>query len=633
MMRSVYFIASVLALLLAMPGISSAACASTFAVCSSGFTDWLPIILTAAVTVISLTVLYYFAGIALNNSRIRASAQIEIQQALGTILLIVIILGIMYMIGSGTGLAYQSLLSGGPNSVTNGLDNLCTKVLPNSQVGFLNPTATSAHYPGYSGPAPYPTGPYPDLPQETNAVCQIITGGSGLDPATQNLDYGLAATYVITANLTNQSIEELNALYNFDSFTFFLRGIQSYASICEPVTCFLPFTARYQESTLYYKLFNGYVLHRTVMPSVITQANISIYLFVSEMILIIILLLTWPYLLAAGILLRLFTVTRRAGGFIIAAVITGTILYPTLFMFQYAGLSNLAPLGSTAAPAPGQIQALGASSIPASVSLCGVSINTPVISTYTTPQPGEPAITTEYELFCYTPSEELPINAIYYNLQPSCNTGQNPPAGAGCATSAANNNCGIDFPGWKSTSGIICACAAGTSTMTTTSPTTQVPTCYVQKDLSFYTFPSEADVIRLHTCYPPDYANNEYYSNTGTGPSGMMAIEVGVINALDKRSPLTVLLTLSTVFSQLTGASVPASGLSPIGDLGAVPCNSIAPQNLLAALEATINLYGIISVVGFILPIINVLMLISATFGLSQLLGGETNIIGLSRFI
>lgn len=633
MIRNIYITIAVLVLIL-MPAVEAAPapCKSTFAVCSSGFTNWLPILISAAAVIISLTVLYYFAGVILNNSRIKASALNEIQQALGTILLIVIIIGVMDLIGSGTGLAYQSLLSGGPSSVSSGISNICTNILPNSQVGFLNPTVTSANYPQ----------PYPNLPEATNAVCKIVTGtptgsASGLDPTTVNLDYGLAATYIITANLTNQSIEELNALYNFESLTFFLRGVISYASICEPVWCAIPLVPRIQESTLSYRLYNGYVIHRTIMPTVITQANMSIYLFMSELMIIIILLLTWPYLLAAGILLRVFTVTRRAGGLLIAGVIVGTIIYPTLFLFQYAALNNLAPLGSTGAPAPGQAVALGASSIPA-VSLCGVAMTTPVISTETYPAgslPGTPdPFTTQYELYCYTSSNELQINNIYKGVRPLCDTTQTPPVGPGCATAAANSNCGLDFPGWTGSSDIICACSPPVSIFTSVSdpPMTQVPTCYVKKDLSFYTFPSEADVVRLYECYAPDYANNKYYADSGTGPSGMIAIEASLINAINVQSPLKVLLTLSTVLSQIAGITTP-QGISPIsGETGSL-CDRVAPDNLISVLIATINLYGIISVVRFVLPIINVLMLISAVFGLSSLLGGETTILGLSRFI
>jgi hypothetical protein len=572
---------------------------------STGFvTDWLPIIAIAIMAAISLIAVYYFIGVLLNNTRIKGTAISEMQQVLGTILLVVIILGVMSLIGAGTSLSYKGGIGTGEAAQ---ISSICNNILVNSQEGFLNSAATSANFPS----------PYPNLPQPTNAVCQIVNGHGSVDPVTSNIDYGLAASYVVIANLTNQSIVELNGLYNIDSLIFFLRQVITYADICDPVTCIIAPLPREGETVVYYKLYSGYVFQRTILPTMDTQANLSIYLFMTQLILILTLLITWPYLLAAGIMLRVFAITRRAGGLIIAAVIVGTIIYPMLFLFQYTALQNLVPPGAPLAPHNASaLQALGATGQIPYVPLCGISMNTPTLSGYTRGYGGNPDATS-FQLWCYTSAPKLKTSYIYQNTQPS---------GAPATLSA----CGVRNPSF--------APPASDPQI----PTGVTAPCYVQKDYNFYVFPSTSDVIRLYTCYPPDYGSPQHIANDGTlSPYGIIDIEVRIINSLNIESPITILLTISNLVSNLFPGTTSQSGLStftPFTHISSLlvpnnlPC-SIAPQNMIAALTQLINLYGMISVVGFILPVINILTLLSATFGLSSLMGGETSIIGLSRFI
>ncbi len=588
-------------ILLSISGIGLAApLASSYQV--GFFQNWLPVLFAAIITALGLTVMYYFIGVMLNNPRIKGTALSELEQVVGTVFLIMIILGIMAIIGGGTTLSYRSALSTGPNPVTGQVSAICNNILVNSQVGFLNSRSTSANFPG-----PYPT----TLPQATTAVCSIVNGGAGLDPVTANLDYGLASTYVIIANLTNQSIDELNGLYNLDNLIFFLRGIQSYADVCAPVTCIIAPLPREAETIVYYKLYYGYVFQRTIMPIMDTQANLSIYLYMTQLVLIVTLLTTWPYLLAAGILLRTFTITRRAGGLIIAAVIVGTIIYPILFLFQYTALNNLLPPGTIGPIAPGstQTQLIGTAGQIPFVPLCGLNMNTPTLSGYTRGVP-----TTQFQLYCYTSATRLQTSYIFQGTQ----------NGGPTAPPATIQACSVGNAGWFTPPAVRPQFS-----------TADLAPCFVQKPLSFYNFPNAASVIRLYTCYPPDFGTPAHTANDGTNsPEGIIDLEVRTINALNKGSPLTILLGLSNLVSNLVPGSTPQSGLSvisPESDFG-LPCG-IAPVNMYDALTELINLYGMMSVVAFVLPIINILILLSATFGISSLLGGETSIIGLSRFI
>ncbi len=45
------------------------------------------------------------------------------------------------------------------------------------------------------------------------------------------------------------------------------------------------------------------------------------------------------------------------------------------------------------------------------------------------------------------------------------------------------------------------------------------------------------------------------------------------------------------------------------------------------------NIYGITAISAFILPLLNILIVYSGMIGMSSLLGGDTDIIGLSKFL
>ncbi len=587
-----------LTILLLLSAASGLALAATQQLASSysSFQSWLPIIMAGAAAAIMLTVVYYLIGVLLNNARIKGSALSEMQQAIGTVFLVVLIIGIMFIVGSGTSLSYKSALG---STVTNQISAICNNVLVNSQVSFLKSNA-------YSGSQPLPT----------TSVCSIVNGKSGIDAVTSNLDYGLAASYVVTANLTNQSISELNSIYNFDSMIFFLRALKSYVTICETAACVIPLVPRDAEFTISYNLYNGYIFHRAIMPVMTTQSNLAIYLYTTELILMLILLTAWPYLLAAGILLRTFGFTRRAGGLLIAATIVGVLIFPTVFLFQYASLSNLAPPGSPATP--GSLATVGASYVPA-IALCGINMNTQTISDFTQ---NYGAKTTQYQLFCYTSADKLPLSYVYKGTKP------------GTAPASTQSNCAT-YGGTPGNTAI-CACAAGDNGWFSASgsgsgPTTDFAPCYVKKPLSFYVFPDAASVVRLYACYPADYASVAHPAGDGTGSNGIIDIEVRIVNAMNIQNPLKILLALAIPITELTGGTS-VSGVTPLSWTPGLPCG-IAPVNVYAALIGMINIYGIMAVTSFILPIINILMMLSATFGLSSLMGGETTILGLSRFL
>ena len=147
----------------------------------------------------------------------------------------------------------------------------------------------------------------------------------------------------------------------------------------------------------------------------------------------------------------------------------------------------------------------------------------------------------------------------------------------------------------------------------------------MKKDLSFYIFPSAADIINLYSCYPS--GSNKY-------PNILVPTEAEILGSTVADNFVMPFSFLVSLFFTSSANSQSSALLTPFYGYGGGSCMAkVGPRNLSAAYTALINMYGIITVSGFIVPIINLLIMISAMTGLSSMIGGETTIMGLSRFI
>ena len=57
------------------------------------------------------------------------------------------------------------------------------------------------------------------------------------------------------------------------------------------------------------------------------------------------------------------------------------------------------------------------------------------------------------------------------------------------------------------------------------------------------------------------------------------------------------------------------------------------PYNAINAALALINLYGVVFVLGIVLPVINVMIAIAMVQSTARLFGGDTNILGIGKLI
>ncbi len=455
----------------------------------SVFYNWLPVIIVAVFAAVGLTAIYYGLGALLNNQRVKTNAINEFYQVLGTVVVVIIILAIFSVYGS-------AIIADGP--LTTALANICGS----NQLGSAN---TMVNFLSSNSLDTATTGPTSQICADIVAVGQ----GSGI---TSKIDYGLGATYAIIANLTNQEAESLNAVNVFETYASTLNSFLPTESLCWPATCadtnLLPsgyIVYQYRPWSLYDKI-RGMTLY------VGAEALLSFYISIMQLIVIIMLLFAWPYILAAGIILRASFFTRKAGGLLIAIVIVAIILYPLLNLFEYASLSN-----TLSSP-------IGASKIPA------------------------------------------------FTLK-----GQAP-----CSLTSLFTGCGIKNP----------------------APVID----YTDTKLNFYVLPNLEYVLNLDGCWPP--AGNVFLSD---------ALIAGAYSIPGYATFLAI--------KDIIGAFVSSLPSPPI------PWFSCNPGNAIQSIVDLAKFYGMVFVTTVLLPVLNILILLSGVKNISSLLGGDTRILGLGKLV
>ena len=463
----------------------------------SAFYNWLPILALAVLAAVGITALYYGAGALLGNARVKATAIGEFWQVLGTLVVLAIILSMLNFFGNAV---YQT-----DSSLTASVQSICSSTqLGASPINFLKSST--------SGP--------------TMSICGLISGaGSSGSDITTNIDYGLAATYAIIANLTSQQGVNLNALNVFENYYNTLASFSPVESICWPsIECATPVTpaTTYIYANYSYKPFDFYTKIRGGTLLVGNEALIGFYTGILELIGIILLLYAWPYLLAAGLILRASFLTRKAGGLMIAIVLVSLLLFPILNIFEYSSLTCNQQSSTTCNVSP-----IGANAIPAnSVQLYGIN------------------------------------------------------------------------PATQST-----LCATFSQTCSLTGSGTVIS--YNTPNINFYVLPRLDYVLNYYGCWPPQ---------------GSILLADTIVAGAYSLPGVGQLLALRDFIGSFAG-SLPTS---PLG---------CTPENTLNSLMGIANFYGMVFTMGVLIPVLNILMLLSAVRGISSLLGGDTSLLGLSRLL
>ncbi len=516
----------------------------------SAFQSWFPIILIGLVLGILIVAVYYMAGVLLNNPRVKARAVGEFGQVIGTGIIVVAILAVFALVGTGQ-LSISSLLA--PSSISTVCGQLSNQQIngqPNPYAPKLSMLNANSFYKSAGVVTPTPT----------NAICSAVdalaSGTSGADP-TPVIDYGLFSSYVILANLTNQVSFNLDAFYVFSGWIGFLSSFTAITTVCSPITCLIPGVPGTGVSFSYAPLA-GYSSITRIMEPAQYESVLTFYILLLQLLYVTLLLFAWPYFLAAGILLQTTFFTRKIGGLLIALSIAGVLIAPIIYAMEYTAFS-----GQT-------LSVIGAN-------------NLPTMPLYEQPLVGNAIVYGELSGSGYVGGPLTPA--------PGCSAAQPYIWEQVCGFS------GTDVPPCLSTiTGGYCPPPA------ITKPTS---------DWNVFVLPHADQVIRYFNCMPTDLVTNEAEFSAFYLIPGYSAI-IGGVGALVGTVPGTPLL------------------LQPGQPLY---FNGCSPNNAINAALALTNLYGIIFVAGVMLPLINVILALGAALGLWVLLGGDKDIVGISKLV
>lgn len=611
-MRTINASIALLLLLLLAPSVGAQFTLTSY----SELQDWLPIAMLSIALSISVVSLYYLFAVFLNNRRMKARAVGELGQAIGTGIIVLIILAILMFIGGGI---FSQVPAVSPSS----LSTLCTQLLPakfqggqGSEVDFLQTTGT------LNG-----------NPNPTNTICdEVVPLSYGHIPTlTDGIDYGLFANYLILANVTNQLLNNYNSLYLFEGWIGFVQGFTSVTQVCEPTSCALPIGPRESNEKYTYQPLSGFNALLRITQPVEQQGAITFYIFFLQLMLFMLILYLWPWLLAAGIILRASFFTRRVGGLLIALTLSLLLILPTVYIMEYSAFQNVNPalglIGASSSTIPmfpiyqrntitGQTTVYG-SPTPTD----GYVLSNTLSGTYGCPN-------NEYAyVVCPSGPGQTPIPVIGYPYEcltpPLPNSAQMCPGGYAEADFVASENCPRGPAALALSDSYVyegtCGYPGTAEASSTCVPIAQAtPLCPYNADgspigvplnINFFVLPNIGEMLAYETCLPNNLGADEL-----TFAAWYLVPFYGAVTG---------------ILSGFTGF---------VGSLPIVPTNigptlSCTPADAIMSATVLTNIYGITGVTAYILPLLNVIIALSAAIGISGLLGGDTNILGLGKLL
>ena len=479
----------------------------------------MPLVFAALLLDVAIIVVWYYVGVILQNSRVKESAKGEYYQFIGTVILVVLLLWGIVAYSSMATTIFGSTKLMAPSAIS----SLCTNIENTTQLNILSGgSGTPAAIQGGSFLYGYNT----TSGNSVGGLCSMLNSTS----LTNKIDYPLAATGVIIANLTNQTVANLNSTYTVDAFLGFLSSLKPTVTVClstppAALPCFIPgFSSAYIAITATYSPYAGYNMLYSSLSSLGTLLTAATESYIAQIMVIWIILFIWPYLLFGGIVLRSTFFTRKIGGLLIAIALGAIIVFPTVYAIEYLTLGNGMPnIG-----------------VPSSVTA-------------------------------------LPENAIY-GFNDITNIPQNTISGNFLIPSGVSTLLGTNFMAPNTVSG--------------------------NYTLNFFVTPNLKKVAYSNSCWPGTIRNSEFWDGLYLMLPGASLSGIGQI--------------ASTVIS-----GYPTFWLPYV----------CSPSNGLNMVLEMVDSFGIIGVTAYFLPIINLIITLTSIIGMSGLMGGDTRLEGLSRFV
>jgi hypothetical protein len=305
----------------------------------------LPLVAAALLVDAGIVAIWYFLGVLLNNGSVKAGAKSEFNQFLGSIIITAIILAGLFFYGNTM---YNAL-----NTTTlmsaKSMNTMCANIMQynNPTLFTIAPHSLSLLAPSNSLLSGTGSNANANTNQPTfPGLCNMLS------PTTIDgyIDYPLAATSVILANLTNQTAVNLNEFYDITTFLTWQSSVKPYVSITGGVQAgaagAVAGAAAKITFTLYlqFQPYLGFAgsLGRTyrALGNLMTLEFIAL---ISQLVIYSAFLYIWPFLLFAGLILRSVIFTRKVGGLLLAFAIGGLIFLPLTYSIEYLSLANGVP--------------------------------------------------------------------------------------------------------------------------------------------------------------------------------------------------------------------------------------------------------------------------------------------------
>ncbi len=474
-----------------------------------------------------IVAVWYMIGYVMNDQKIKANARGEFIQLIGTSIIVAVVVGALAFFAS----LYMSSFSASGLS-PQAMYQTCNTISAGSQLTlFSGNFIAGTSYSSRSTKAPSnPLPPYNLLFGTSSfpGICNMV-----YDPSTSftgQIDYPLATSAVLIANLTNQTLTNLNALFTIDTYMGFL---DSFTPFVEPVcwsnleACLLPGAGTINfDLKISFQPYAGYDMIFQSYSPLGDLLSLAFESYVAQFVFIIALLFIWPYMLFVGIVLRATPFTRAIGGLFIAIAIGAVVFMPIIYGLEYVNLCPGVPYYISTPSGPVLSQPSGCQQVAPS-------------------QSGSPPPSFTFNSFAYG-----------YN---------------------------------------------GITQIPENSPTTGN-----YYDINFFVMP------------------NMTYIATSTAATGGSCWPTGGIIGAEL---IAIGYSLTPAYAgEALMSSSPAS-------LPSLPGQSCSQQSAIALLYNLFDAYGVVGVSAYFMPIINILVVISAVIGLSGLLGGDTELAGLAKLV
>ena len=287
----------------------------------------IPLAIAAILLDSAIIAIWYMIGSVLNNSTVKSSAINEFYQIAGTILIALIVIWAVTTFGK----FFETALSGTSLMSYNAMSSLCSSLSSTTNLNLIG-VSPSLLYAGTT-------------PGSTPGICNIIDGAPTTTDVTQISDYPLAVSGLILANMTNQTVTNLDQFFEVDAYIgFFAKATPTFTFCTQEPTligpCVIPIVPlRPILSTgISYTPYAGYAMIIGSMRSIGDILSFAFESFTLQLLLLTAFLLTWPYLIFGGIVLRATPFTRKIGGLLIAIGIGAVLIFPAIYTIEYLSM-------------------------------------------------------------------------------------------------------------------------------------------------------------------------------------------------------------------------------------------------------------------------------------------------------